>query len=86
MKTYEKINKNQEEIIQDNLDCNTRLKVSNESRDKSLPTMYWIPKLHKNPVGSQLIIASKYCSTKPLSKAVSNVFKLIHSQIEKIPS
>ena len=44
--------------------------------------MYWIPKLHKNSVGSRLIIASKNCSTKPLSKAVTNVFKLIYSQIE----
>ena len=43
--------------------------------------MYWIPKLH-NPAGSRFIIASKNCSTKPLFKAVSNVFKLIYSQIE----
>ena len=39
--TYEKINKNQVEIIQE---YNTRLKLSSESKDKSLPTMYWIPK------------------------------------------
>ena len=44
--------------------------------------MYWIPKLHKNPLGSPFIIASENCSTKPLSKAVSNVFKFIYSQIE----
>ena len=44
--------------------------------------MYWIPKVHKNPVGSRFIIASKNCSTNPLSKAVSNVFKPIYSQIE----
>ena len=80
--TYEKINKNQEEIIQDNLEYNTRLKLSNGSKDKSLPMMYWIPKLHKNPLGSRFIIASKNCSTKSLSKAVFNVFKLIYSQIE----
>ena len=46
--------------------------------------MYWICKLHKNPVGSRFIIASKNCSTKPLSKAISNIFKLIYSQIENI--
>ena len=44
--TYEK-HKNQEEIIQDNLEYNTRLKLSNGSKDKSLPIIYWIPKLHK---------------------------------------
>ena len=44
---YEKINKNLE-FIQDNLECNTRLKLSSGSKDKSLPI---VPKLHKNPVG-----------------------------------
>ena len=44
--------------------------------------MYWIPKLHKNPVGFRFIISSKNCLTKSLYRAVSNVFKLIHSQIE----
>ena len=82
--TYEKINKHPEEIIQDNLEYNTGLKLSNWSKDKSLPIMYWIPKLHKNPVGSRFLIASKNCLTKPLSKEVSNVFKRIYSQIENL--
>ena len=80
--TYEKVNKNQEEINQDNLEYNTSLKFFIGSKDKTLPIMYWIPKLNKNPVGSRFIIVSKSCLTKPLSKAVSNVFKLIYSQIE----
>ena len=80
--TYQKINKIQDEIIEDNLEYNTHLKLSNGSKGKSLPIMYWIPKLYKNPVGSWFLIASKNCSTKPLSKAVSNVFKLIYSHIE----
>ena len=81
-KRHEKINKNQEEIIQDSLEYNARLKLSNGSRDKSLPIMYWIRKLNKNPGGSRFIITSKNCLTKPLSKAVSNVFKIIYFQIE----
>ena len=60
---YEKINKNQEEIIQDNLEYNTRLKLSNGSKDKSLPIMHWIPKLHKIPLGSRFIITSKNLKT-----------------------
>ena len=35
--------------------------------------MYWIPKMHKNPTDSRFIIASKICSTKQISKSVSNV-------------
>ena len=44
--------------------------------------MYWIPKMHKSPSASRFIIASKKCSTKQISKAVSNAFKLIFHQIE----
>ena len=42
----------------------------------------WIPKLHKNPIGSRLIKASKNSSNKLLPKAVSKKFKLIFSQVE----
>ena len=73
---HKKIKKNQEE----NSECSTRLKLSIGSKDKSLPIMYQIPKLHKNPVESRFIIASKNFSTKPLSKTLSNVFKLIYSK------
>ena len=38
--TYEKIDKNKEQIIQDNLEYNTRLKPSNASKDKRLPILY----------------------------------------------
>ena len=44
--------------------------------------MYWIPKMHKNPTKHRFIVASKSCSTKQLSTAVSNTFKLIHRQTE----
>ena len=78
--TYEKVNENQEEIIQNNLEYNTRLKLSNGSKEK------FANNVHKSPVGSRSIIASKNCSTKPLSKAVSNVFKFIYFLIENVHS
>ena len=77
---YEEIKRNQEKTIQDNSEYNTRLKLSIGSKDKSLPIMYQIPKLHKNPVESRFIIASKNFSTRLLSKTVSNVFKLIYCE------
>ena len=48
-------------------------------KEKDLPIMYWIPKKHKTPTGKRFIIASKLSSTKKISKAVSSVFKLIHT-------
>ena len=44
--------------------------------------MYWIHNIHKNPTGARLIIICKIFSTKQISKSVSNVFKLVYSQIE----
>ena len=44
--------------------------------------MYWIPKMHKNPMGHRFIVASKVCCTKKISKSVSNVFKLVYGQVE----
>ena len=38
--------------------------------------------MHKNPIGFRFIIASKNCSTKPLSKVVSKIFRLFIEQIE----
>ena len=49
---------------------------------KTLPDIYWIPKLHKNPVKSRFIIASKHCTTKRLSKNLSSIFTLFQKQID----
>ena len=37
--------------------------------------------MHKKLIGERFIIASKKCSTKKISKAVSSIFKLIYNQI-----
>ena len=42
-----------------------------------LPLIYWIPKMHKNPVGNRFIAGSKFCSIKMLSKHFSKALKLI---------
>ena len=80
--TYVKTEKTVDEIIQDNVEYSERLKLKVEEKDRSLPVMYWIPKKHKQPSGARFIIASKHCSTKGISKAVSDVFKLIYRQTE----
>ena len=82
--TYSPAQKSKDEIIFDNIEYSKRLKLQlNEEKDSVLPVMYWTPKMHKNPSGCRFIIASKNCSTKPLSKAVSSAFKLIFNQVER---
>ena len=70
------------EIINANVEYSKSLKLEVTEKEKDLPIMYWTPKKHKQPTGKRFIIASKICSTKKLSKAVSQVFKLIYHQVE----
>ena len=49
---------------------------------KTLPDIYWIPKLHKNPAKFRFIIASKHCTTKHISKNLSSIFTLFQKQID----
>ena len=47
--------------------------------------MYWLTKMHKTPIGARFIVASKNCSTKPLSDVTSKVFKMIFHHVESFP-
>ena len=80
--TYVKSQRSSAEIIDENAEYSKRLGLSINEKDKTLPIMYWTPKMHKTPIGSRFIVASKICSTKALSKSVSSVFKLIYKQTE----
>ena len=80
--TYEKADRSKEEIIDENQVYSEKLGYTISEKEKDLPTMYWIPKMHKNPIKHRFIFASNSCSTKQLSTTVSNTFKLIHRQTE----
>ena len=49
---------------------------------RTLPDIYWIPKLHKNPAKFRFIIASKHCTTKTVSKNLSSIFTLFLKHID----
>ena len=80
--TYCLTNKDIKEILENNVQICRNFGLELIENEKCLPLMYWMPKLHKTPIEARFIIASRKCSTKPLSKAVSKVFKLIQSQME----
>ena len=44
--------------------------------------MYWLPKVHKTPIGARFLIVSENCSTKPLSGAISKIFKIPFKHVE----
>ena len=80
--TYLHIDKDKELIIEENIKMCEKFGLNISEKQKSLPSMYWIPKMHKNPVGARFIVASKTCSTKPLTEVISNVFKMLYKHVE----
>ena len=56
------------------------LKVNDDMLD--IPLIYFIPKMHKNPVSKRFIAGSKKCSIKILSKYFSKCLKLIFNHFK----
>ena len=52
----------------------------NEGQDK-LPTMYWLPKLHKRPYQARFIANSSCCTTTELSKLLTSCLTAIKSHV-----
>ena len=52
----------------------------NEGQHK-LPTMYWLPKLHKRPYKARFIANSSSCSTTELSKLLTSCLTAIKSHV-----
>ena len=44
--------------------------------------MYWTPKMPYIPSRTRFIVSSSKCSTKPLSRVMSNTFKLTFNRIQ----
>ena len=53
---------------------------ANEGQDK-LPTMYWLPKLHKRPYKARFIANSSSCTTTELSKLLISCLTAIKSHV-----
>ena len=82
--TYQKINEPISTIVKESIsELKNIFRIDNISlENQCLPKMYWIPKMHKTPSKSRFIVAAPKCSIKPLSKAITSVFKLFYKQIE----
>ena len=74
--TYAFINRPCRNIVQEHV---TKLSQHELELDEG---MYWMPKIHKNPVGNRFIVASPKCSLKPLLKDVTCILKLFQHQIK----
>ena len=81
--TYTSVRKKSDKIVsQHKKDVKEKFGVDVTVENEKLPNIYWLPKLHKNPLKFRFIIAAPSCSVKALSKAVTSVFRLFYNQIE----
>ena len=51
-----------------------------EHKDR-LPTMYWLPKLHKRPYKARFIANSSYCTTTDISKLLTSCLTSIKAKV-----
>ena len=50
-----------------------------QKKEKNLPQIYWIPKLHKTPEKARFIAGSRSCTTTTLSKLITECLKVVRS-------
>ena len=80
--TYILSNKSESDIINNNLQYSEKLGFKTLEINKTLPIMYWMPKMHYTPSRARFIVASAHCSTKPISQVASKLYKKIFQQIQ----
>ena len=54
--------------------CHTALQFGVKAKENqdNVPTLYWLPKLHKNPYKARFIAKSSSCTTTELSKLLTS--------------
>ena len=68
-KAYEETSIDEKSIVYSNLnEIPNKFPVDVKERQDRLPTMYWLPNLHKRPYKARFIANSSSCTTTKLSK------------------
>ena len=72
-KTYERISTDERSIVDTHsIDITAKFAVSITKKQDRLPTLYWLPKLHKRPYKARFIANSSSCTTTVLSKLLTS--------------
>ena len=81
--TYKKVNTHPYDIIKSHVKfLSNAFKINVGDENKTLPKIYWLPKLHKSPIKFRFIIAASTNSIKPLAKSITSILKMFYQQIE----
>ena len=68
---YTPVTPTKEEILDTHRSVLCSFGISTKDEELDLPSLYWIPKLHKCPFKKLYIAGSAKCSTKPLFKLLT---------------
>ena len=58
-----------------------KFSVCVKERQDRLPTMYWLPKLHKRPFKARFIANSSSCTTTELSKLLTSCLTAVKNHV-----
>ena len=68
-KAYEETSTDEKSVVYSHSnEIPNKFAVDAKERQNRLPTMYWLPKLHKRPYKARFIANSSSCTTTELSK------------------
>ena len=72
-KSYERISTDERSIVNaHSIDITATFAVSIKEKQDRLPTLYWLPKLHKRPYKARFIANSSSCTTTVLCKLLTS--------------
>ena len=81
-KAYKETSEEEKSVV--NGHCNhlaLKLSVCVKERQDRLPTMYWLPKLHKTPYKARFIANSSSCTTTELSKLLTSCLTAVKNHV-----
>ena len=81
--TYQRTNFTKEEILINHRSVLSSFRISTLDDDADLPSLYMIPRLHKDPYKHRFIAGSAKCSTKPLSKLLTTILTTVKDGLKK---
>jgi len=71
-----------EEILDNHRSVLCSFGISTKDEELDLPSLHWIPKLHKCPFNQRYIAGSATCSTKPLSKLLTCILSALKTGLQ----
>ena len=82
--TYQEVERSCDDIVLRHIKYMEQKGMVLQPEHETLPSFYWLPKLHKSPFGKRFIAASNKCTTKRLSTLLIACFKTILTHFQTI--